>query len=157
MRQTEVIGTSNDQVQNLVTWPPLDELQNQLLKEPAKTFQLSRVDFMTGWHFGCLRFGFKNARMTPKFGDYYQIKSSVSLREAEITKITVLTCNKYPIGLVFSYADGETQEIKADYSENDGPVVPFELPVQPGEFIAGVTVESDANVPTRIGFTLLKI
>ena len=158
IRQTNMIGFSSSESNRQETWPSLDHLKHQVFNRQLESLELKAVKYLTGYHFGCLQFAFKNGEESPKYGDNCQVKNVYELRESPVVKLTVHKNNLYIVGLKFTYLDEQTDEFmgKNGGSAEQGPIHSVDFNLCEGEKIIGVTVEQCAGYPRRIGFTILK-
>lgn len=71
--------------------------------------------------------------------------------------MTVLFEKVYLTGLIFTYANGETEEFFGDGTTGHGPVRRVDLEINEGEYIVGATVKVCAHYMRGIGFTVMRL
>lgn len=119
---------------------------------------LSSIQYMTGNVFGCLKFAFKDGSESNKYGTGYQVQKVHKLIEEPLVKITILKNNIWIVGMKFTHKGGHIQEIRGTNGAQakEGPITEVDIDLDEDEEIVGMTVEY-VHVPTRIGFTIMRV
>ena len=129
-----------------------------MLETPLDKLKIEKILYHTGWNIHCLQFHSMAPNVSEKFGNDAASQVFRVRYDSPLARITVSHNRRMIIGIKFTYADQQEQEMRGSDPNggNDGPTIDTEFEVSEGEHLVGACVETNGIQVRRISFKLMR-